>query len=119
MLEVQQLFKRQFGFQPTWEVSVPGRVELLGHHQHFIEGLTLSLAVDKYLHIATSPRDDGRVHLVSGQFPEVETFSISNLEKGRGVPWADYVKAVLAQLRRRDVHFGGFNAAIHSGIPAG
>ena len=33
--------------------------------------------------------------------------------------WADYVKGVLLQLRKRGVHFSGFSAAIHGSIPMG
>jgi galactokinase len=44
---------------------------------------------------------------------------MSDLKKNPAAPWADYVKGVLAQLRKRGVHFSGFNAAIHGTIPMG
>jgi galactokinase len=119
MLEVQKLFKAKFGSTPTHVVQAPGRLELLGNHTDYNQGLVLSLAVDKYVYIASSPRTDGQIELVSSAFPERETFFISALKKNPTAPWADYVKGVLEQLRKHDVYFGGFNAAIHGTVPIG
>ena len=119
MFEVQKLFKQKFGFAPTHVVQAPGRLELLGNHTDYNQGLVLSLAVDKYVYIACSPRTDGKIALASSAFPEIETFFISELKKNPASPWADYVKGVLEQLRKRGVGFNGFNAAIHGTVPIG
>ena len=79
----------------------------------------MSVAVDKYIFIASTPRPDGRVELISAAFPAPEKFSVSDLKSNPAARWADYVKGVLAQLRRRGILFGGFNAAIHSTLPLG
>jgi galactokinase len=120
MQQLHSLFRRHFGFTPTHTVSAPGRLELLGNHTDYNQGLVLALAVDRYVCMASSPRKDGKIQLVSSAFPEkAETFSASPLTKNPDAPWADYVKGVLDQLRRRQVFFTGFNAAIHSTIPMG
>lgn len=116
---VQDLFKRSFNFPATHVVRAPGRLELLGNHTDYNQGLVMSLAVDKYIHIASSPRSDGKIELVSGSFPQRETFWASDLKKNPQAPWANYVKGVLEQLRKRGVNFSGFNAAISGDIPMG
>jgi len=116
---VKAFFKRHFGYAPAHVAWAPGRLELLGNHTDYNEGLVLSVAVDKYMSIAASPRTDGKVELVSSAFPQRETFWISELKHNPAAPWADYVKGVLVQLRKRGVHFSGFSAAIHSTIPIG
>ena len=116
---VKNLFKKHFGYTPAHVVRAPGRLEVLGNHTDYNEGLVLSVAVDKYVSIAASPRTDGKVELVSAAFPQRETFWISELKHNSAAPWADYVKGVLVQLRKRGVHFSGFSAAIHSTIPIG
>ena len=116
---VKNLFKRNFGHTPTHVVGAPGRLEVLGNHTDYNEGLVLSVAVDKYVSIAASPRPDGKIELVSAAFPQREIFWISDLKHNPAAPWADYVKGVLVQLRKRGVHFSGFSAAIHSTIPMG
>jgi galactokinase len=75
--------------------------------------------VDKYIFMAASPRTDGRVELVSSAFPGSEVFAIDVLRKNPAVPWANYVKGVLEQFRRRGIHNSGFNAAVHGTIPMG
>jgi galactokinase len=119
MVPVQKLFRERFGYTPQHVVQAPGRLELLGNHTDYNQGLVMALAIDNYIAIASSPRTDGRIELVSSAFPEREKFSAYDLKKNAAAPWADYVKGVLAQLRQRQVDCGGFNAAIHGTIPMG
>jgi galactokinase len=114
---VKTVFKNHFGFTPPYTVQAPGRLELLGNHTDYNQGLVMSLAVDRHLAIAASPRTDGKVELVSSAFSAPEKFSLSDIRKNPAAAWADYVKGVLLQLRRCSVYFDGFNAAIHSTIP--
>src|ERR1043165_9457351 len=119
MPDAQALFKRHFSYPPTYLSRAPGRLELLGNHTDYNDGLVLSLAVDKYIYMASAPRTDGRIELVSAAFPEPERFWVSDLKKNQAAPWADYVKGVLDQLRKRGVNFSGFSAVISSEIPMG
>ena len=116
---VKNLFKKHFGYTPAHVVQAPARLEVLGNHTDYNEGLVLSVAVDRYVCIAAMPRTDGKVELVSSAFPQRDIFWISELKHNPAAPWADYVKGVLVQLRKRGVHFSGFSAAIHSTIPIG
>lgn len=117
--DVSALFKKHYNQTPTHSILAPGRLELLGNHTDYNDGLVMALAVDKYIAIAASPRNDGKIELVSSAFPERDLFSIDRIEKNAAAPWANYIKGVLLQLRRRGVHFNGFNAAIHGTIPLG
>ncbi|MBC8096797.1 MAG: hypothetical protein H7Y43_13390, partial [Akkermansiaceae bacterium] len=117
--EVLQVFKKHFNQTPTHTVCAPGRLELLGNHTDYNDGLVMALAVDKYIFFAASPRNDGKIELVSSAYPEREIFSVDQIEKNPAAPWANYVKGVLLQLQKRGVHFSGFNAAIHGTIPMG
>ncbi|MDX1952375.1 MAG: galactokinase family protein [Verrucomicrobiota bacterium] len=119
MNDVRSFFQKQFGTIPLRIVQAPGRLELLGNHTDYNEGLVMSLAIDKYIYMASSPRNDGQIELTSSAFAERDTFYIDKIEKNPRTPWANYVKGVLLQLRQRGVRFSGFNAAIHGTIPLG
>ena len=67
----------------------------------------------------SAPRHDGKIELISSAFPEPEIFWLDKIVKNPVAPWADYIKGVLLQLRKRGVHFSGFNAAVHGTIPMG
>jgi galactokinase len=116
---VKELFRKQFNCAPAHVVAAPGRLEVLGNHTDYNEGLVISAAVNRHLFIASAPRTDGKIELVSSAFPQRELFSLADLTKNPAAPWADYVKGVLVQLRKRGVHFSGFSAAIHGTIPLG
>ena len=113
------LFKQHFGHTPVHLVQAPGRLELLGNHTDYNQGLVLALAVDRTITMASAPRTDGRIELVSSAFEAKEEFFAHALTKNPAAPWTNYVKGVLDQLRKRHIHFGGFNAAIHGTIPPG
>lgn len=117
--DAQEVFKKHFGQTPTHVVVAPGRLELLGNHTDYNDGLVMSLAVDKYIIIASSPRTDGKVELVTSAFSGREIFSVDELKKNPAASWANYVKGVLEQLRKRGISFNGFSAAIHGTIPMG
>jgi len=117
--EATTLFKQKFGHTPTHCSRAPGRLELIGNHTDYNQGLVMSLAVDKYIYIASAPRSDGKIELASSAFPEAETFSVSEIAKNPAAPWANYVKGVLLQLQQRKIGFGGFNAAIYGNLPIG
>jgi galactokinase len=119
MLSAPAIFRDHFGVSPRFLVQAPGRLELLGNHTDYNEGLVMSVAVDRYIQMAAGVRNDGRVHLVSSAFSAPEIFAFDRIEKNPAAPWANYVKGVLLQLKHRGVHFTGFNAAIHGTIPLG
>jgi len=118
-LPVKALFKKHFAHAPPHVTQAPGRLELLGNHTDYNEGLVMAIAVDKYVQIAAASRGDGKVKLVAAAFPEPEEFFVSDLRKNPAASWADYVKGVIDRLRQRGARVGGFNAAIAGTIPMG
>lgn len=119
MIEAALAFQDHFGAPPTRLARAPGRVELLGNHTDYNQGLVMALAVDKFITLAGAPRGDDTVELVTTAFPAPARFTLDRLERDPAAPWADYPKGVLAQLRERGAELHGFNAAIYSTIPLG
>lgn len=113
------LFKHAFGYTPTHLVQAPARLELLGSHAEWNDGLAISVAIDRQLCLASAPRTDGRIELVSSAYPQREVFWLSEIADNPDAPWTGLLKSVLRALRERGVHFNGFNAAVHSEIPPG
>jgi galactokinase len=116
--DIQDLFKRHFGFRPAHLTRAPAKLELLGSLAEPTDGLAVTAAVDRYAWLAASPRTDGKIELVhADRAPEI--FWITEPKANPTAPWADTFKAVLRELRLRKVHFSGFNVALHQDIPAG
>ena len=72
-------FKHAFGHAPTHLIKAPARLELLGSHAEWNDGLALAVAMDRHLCLASAPRTDGRIELVSAAYPPREVFWLSEI----------------------------------------
>ena len=61
--EVLDLFKRHFGRTPAHVAKAPGRLELLGNHTDYNNGLVMSLAVDNAADIEPAFAAAAREHI--------------------------------------------------------
>jgi galactokinase len=115
--EALVIFKHKFGFTPPHLVQTPVRIELIGSAAGDDDGLFMGVAIDRFAYLAGAPRSDGRVHLISAAFPDGASFSLGQVAPDPQAPWADIIKGILLNLKRRGIPVGGFNAAIHTTFP--
>lgn len=106
-------------------ITAPGRVNLLGEHVDYSGGPVLPAAIDRYLAVEASPRNDGLVLLRALDLDESASFSLDNLNKksdlgGKPLPaWALYAAGVAWALRQAGLPVTGLDATIQSQIPVG
>jgi len=97
----------------------PGRVNLIGEHTDYNDGLVMPAAIDFYVWVGVSPRNDRRLLVYSENFSE----SIEiDLRKDKLCPrkhWSDYVAGVASMLERAQCHLQGANLLIHGDVPIG
>ena len=94
----------------------PGRVELLGNHTDYNQGVVLAAAIDRGLTVSGTARADDTVILNSNGRVEV---SLSELRPQSDQRWANYPLGVVQQLQRAGHEIRGFEATISGDIPAG
>jgi galactokinase len=100
-------------------IEAPGRVEILGNHTDYNEGVVLAAAINRAVRIRGIARDDGRISLRSTAYPPVEV-AISQLRRRQGESrWANYPLGVVRALLARGVAIRGFSAAMESDLPTG
>lgn len=119
LAQAEALFRRTFQTEPQKRISVGGRIEILGNHTDYNEGLVLAAAIDRQLHLVWSRCDEPQIELVSTAFPGLVSFSSRALDHSRSGHWSDYVKAILRELPSEGGRSPGFRAAVHSDIPVG
>src|SRR5215813_14377185 len=95
----------------------PGRVELLGNHTDYNEGVVLGAAINRVICVSGT-RDDRAIRIRSGGFGEVET-DVANLRPLGDARWANYILGVAAELRQLDVPIRGFVADVRGDLPIG
>jgi galactokinase len=113
-------FRDQFGVHEQGVARAPGRVNLIGEHVDYNQGLVLPVAIDRFVDVAFAPRDDDLIRVWSEDFQQGASFPVRGLEQyANDGSWRDYVHAVPSALRQAGHSVGGASLAIAGDVPRG
>ena len=108
------LLEHHFGLGPDVVAVVPGRVNLMGDHTDYNDGMSLPMAIDRYTAVAMRRRDHGDIRVFS-EIGSPVTFDPTSLAPaGRG--WGEYVAGVVWALGGSRSPWDG---AVASSVPIG
>jgi galactokinase len=109
------------GAGPVAFARAPGRVNLIGDHTDYQDGLCLPMAIDRDVAVGFRPRPDGRVQVRSLDFPgAVDAAADGSDDPATVAPaWGRTVAAVLRVLAARGREPVGFDAVAASTVPVG
>lgn len=110
-------FQERFSSMPEVFTKAPGRLEILGNHTDYNEGHVLSAAIDRYMHIAAAPADGRQCTIWNFGLKQERVFSIDELDSKQPGDWANYIKGILVEFRKRGIQVPAFNAAISGDVP--
>ncbi len=111
--------EKEYGHQPSVIASAPGKIDLLGEHGEYGQGLVLSLAIDRRFAVAVSPRDDNSLRFFSANLNERKKSTIAGLKYKREDRWANYSKGVVDALIHMGFGIRGLNLTMYSEVPMG
>ena len=117
MEKLQQTFCKKFNCEAQVAASAPGRLEILGNHTDYNEGVVLSCAVDQRTSVVMGANNSGKVELYDLRDDESASFDLDTLDMSNAPKWAKYPAGVISELRKRNMIVGGFNAVINSTVP--
>jgi galactokinase len=98
-------FRHHTGRAPQGGWSAPGRVNLIGEHTDYNDGLALPFAIDRQTLAAVALRDDD----------ELRCWSLQDEPDS----WLAYPRGVRRALRDAGVKVGGADIVVDSDVPAG
>lgn len=99
-----------------YRASAPGRVNLIGEHTDYNEGLVLPTATPQRTVVELSPREDQVVRVEShGYMPIAYRLG----EERHSGDWGDYVRGVTWVLAKTGHSIRGFDAGVASRVPPG
>jgi galactokinase len=114
-------FADLYGRQPDLEAEAPGRVNLIGEHTDYNDGLMLPAPLPQRTHVELARRDDREVYAWSTAItrgnpgPAVYTLG----QETRLKRWIDYVQGATQALTQAGHAIDGFDLRIDSAIPRG
>ena len=117
-LQVKDAFEERFGTAPTWMIRAPGRVNLIGEHTDYNDGVVLPMAIDRAVWMAIRPRGDDGVCLYSLNADEPAEFALSHLEQTPS-GWPEYVKGIAWSLLNAGYGLKGWEGVMSSDVPIG
>lgn len=111
-------FTDRFRRNPAFKVIAPGRVNLIGEHTDYNDGLVLPMAIDRRVEICCAPRDDSTINLYSCNYDQEFQFSLEQpIQKNSDRPWTNYVLGVADTLSRLEHPATGFDGLFVGDIP--
>ncbi len=112
-------FQQRFGAAPDLLLRAPGRINLIGEHTDYNDGLVLPAAIDQEIRFALRLNGTDRIRLAALDFDaeyEVAVADIAPIPNGH---WANYQLGVVASLLQRGATVPGFDCAFGGDIPSG
>lgn len=103
-------FAARFGGPPDAVYVAPGRVNLIGEHTDYQQGLCLPMAIDLHVAVAARRRTDRQVEAYSHSLESAATANLDTLRPGPRGHWFNYVAGVIAGLQAPygvDLYFFG------------
>lgn len=116
---LEAAFVARFGERPDGVWAAPGRVNVIGEHTDYNEGLCLPLALPHRTYVAARRRADTTIRVASLQDPSAWEGTLADVGPGHPPGWTAYVLGVLWALRRRGLDVPGIDVLVDGHVPVG
>ena len=99
--------------------TATGRLEVLGNHTDYNQGLVLAMGVGFTLEVHGKKRADEKLLLRAKDLGQVWEGSLADLSPQPKTAWANYILGVLQGLKDRGVGLSGLELELTSNLPMG
>ena len=114
-------FEKIFGSTPTVQTFAPGRVEILGNHTDYNQGLVLGVAVNRFTVVVGRPVSGTTATIFADTFDQTDMVDLSatSIDTGPEGDWRRYTRGVIWALRSQLPTIQGFEAVVIGNVPLG
>lgn len=117
---VQQGFAAHFGHAADGVCFAPGRVNLIGDHVDYNDGLVLPMPIAAGTAVAWAARNEPRIEAVALDFSsETETFQLADNPVQPMTDWRGYLRGMAAGMAAQGLPVAGAKLAIAGNLPRG
>ncbi len=114
-----EIFEKTYKKQPQYTAFTPYRVCPIGAHVDHQLGKITGFAIDKGIHIAYGPKENGVIELQSAQFDKRAQWHVESTPKVKENDWADHLRGATIALYKRYPLRRGLCAVIDGELPIG
>ncbi len=114
-----EIFNQIYKKEPDGIAFCPYRICPVGAHSDHNFGKITGLAIDKGIHIAYRPKQNGIIELCSMQFDKRAQWHIDSTPKTKENDWADYLRGATLALKRKHTLTVGLCGVIEGTLPIG
>lgn len=118
-MTAEQKFEEIYGRKPTYTAFTPYRVCPLGAHVDNHLGPITGFAIDKGIHIAYGPKQNGVIEVQSLQFQGRAQWHVASAPAEKQDDWADHLRGVTIALNARYPLRVGLCAVLSGELPIG
>lgn len=117
---LKEAFRTHFGRPTDGAAEAPGRVNLIGEHLDYNDGLVLPAAIDRTVLVVFAARSDADVHVYSLDFDSESRFSLDDpIAREDANPWSNYLRGVVSVLREEGFSGPGLDLIVTGDVPVG
>ncbi|MBQ8445586.1 MAG: galactokinase, partial [Opitutales bacterium] len=120
-MSIQDFFQSRFNTAPEAVAQAPGRLEFIGNHVDYNNGLVMGVAIDKHISVSVSLRNDDEFHMASAGLNAKGSVKLDDVRLQKGSQsFMNYPLGVFEMLRKAGMKVDrGFNLADASTVPTG
>ena len=121
IIEARELFKERFGHAADLAVLAPGRVNLIGEHMDYNNGLVLPMAINQSIALVARKRDEGSsgMRVFSTDLDQEICIDSAAIDKTQVSGWAAYVTGVIALCQKLGMQTPAMDVVLVSDLPRG
>jgi len=112
-------FAAHFGVAPDGVAFAPGRVNLIGEHVDYNDGLVLPMPIAMGTWVAWAPRRDGRIRVLAADTHASDDFALAAPDRPPSPDWTSYVRGMAAKLQLHVPQLVGADLLITGNLPQG
>ncbi len=113
-------FARAFGHAPDGVVFAPGRVNLIGEHVDYNDGLVLPMPISAGTAVAWSAQGGGQVDAIALDLDGArDAFVLGEQVPHQPADWRSYLRGMAGEMAGRGLAAGGVKLAVAGSIPRG
>ena len=117
--KVLDAFRETYRKEPEIAAFTPYRICPIGAHSDHNLGKVTGFAIDKGIHIACGPKQNGVVEIRSLQFPKRAQWHVASTPPEKQDDWADHLRGATIALARRFPLHVGLCAVLDGELPIG